>query len=126
MLQENDQFKGLIIPPLPEKKYIGSLDPTFIDKRREELESFLKVIATHKDLKYDRQLLAFLTLDDFDSYRTNPTAFEKVCGIVDYLPKSLTISGLQDAVQASIVSVKNEFSTVEEPPELSPVDGELA
>jgi hypothetical protein len=37
----------LIIPPLPEKKYVGNLDNTFIEKRKEELENFLKVIATH-------------------------------------------------------------------------------
>ncbi len=52
-LQDNEMYKGLIIPPLPEKKYLGNLDSTFIDKRREELETFLRVIALHPRLKFD-------------------------------------------------------------------------
>jgi sorting nexin-1/2 len=51
--QDCERYKGLIIPPLPEKKYLGSLDNTFIEKRREELENFLRVIATHQTLKFD-------------------------------------------------------------------------
>ena len=65
-LQDNDRFRGLIIPPLPEKKYLGSLEGQFIEKRREELESFLRVVATHTILKFDHHLRAFLTLPDFD------------------------------------------------------------
>jgi hypothetical protein len=32
---------------------MGNLDNTFIEKRKEELESFLRVIATHSVLKFD-------------------------------------------------------------------------
>ena len=32
---------------------IGNLDTGFVEKRREELESFLRVIATHPRLKFD-------------------------------------------------------------------------
>jgi len=46
-------YKGLIIPPLPEKKLIGNMESSFVEKRREELESFLRVIATHPRLKFD-------------------------------------------------------------------------
>jgi hypothetical protein len=56
----------LIIPPLPEKKYFGNLDNNFIEKRREELETFLRVIATHTILKFDSQLRAFLTIAEFE------------------------------------------------------------
>jgi hypothetical protein len=52
-LQQNEMYKGLIIPVLPEKKLIGNLDNTFVEKRKEELESFLRVIATHPRLKFD-------------------------------------------------------------------------
>lgn len=61
-LQDNDEYRGLIIPPLPEKKYLGNLDQQFVEKRREELESFLKVVASHSTLKFDPHLRAFLTL----------------------------------------------------------------
>lgn len=53
-LSENERYKGLIIPPLPEKKYLGNLDNSFIEKRREDLEAFLRVIATHSIIKYDQ------------------------------------------------------------------------
>jgi hypothetical protein len=52
-LLDNDHYKGLIVPPLPEKKTIGNLDSGFIEKRREELESFLRVIALHPQIKFD-------------------------------------------------------------------------
>ena len=95
-LQTNEMYKGLIIPLLPEKKMIGNLDNAFIEKRREELESFLRVIATHTRLKFDPQLRAFLTLSDFEKHRVNPTTMEKVMGYVEYLPnvKNFSLSSL--------------------------------
>jgi PX domain len=93
-------YKGLIIPLLPEKKLLGNLDASFVEKRKEELESFLRVIATHPRLKYDHQLRAFLTLSDFDNYRVNPSTMEKVMGYVEYLPsvKNISLTSLTDAV----------------------------
>jgi hypothetical protein len=64
-LQENEHYKGLIIPPLPPKKVFGKMDPNFVEKRREELEAFLRGITTHDILKFDTQLKAFLTLGEF-------------------------------------------------------------
>lgn len=55
--------------------------------------------------------------------RINPAgAMETVMGMVDYLPnvKNISFSSIQDAVQTSIVTVKNEFSQFEDPPELRP------
>ena len=64
----------------------------------------------------------FLTSPDLDKMRTNPSAMEKVMGYVEYLPnvKNLSFSSIQDAVQTSLVTVKNEFSQFEDPPELRP------
>jgi sorting nexin-1/2 len=52
-LNENQDYKGLIIPSLPEKKYVGNMNNEFIEKRREDLENFLRVLLTHTILKYD-------------------------------------------------------------------------
>lgn len=55
--------------------------------------------------------------------RANPAgAIETVKGLVDYLPsvKDLSFQSIQDAVNSSIVSVKNEFSHLEDPAELRP------
>ena len=91
-MHENEHYKGRLIPNLPEKKLIGNLDPSFIDKRREELETFLREISKHEVLKYDTQLKAFLTIADFDSYRSNPSAYERVLGMYEYLPSVRDIS----------------------------------
>jgi hypothetical protein len=77
---------------LPEKKYLGNLDNLFIDKRREDLENFLRVVGKHQRLKFDPQLKEFLTNTNFDSYRTNPTPFERVMTYVEYLPSVKNLS----------------------------------
>lgn len=35
------------MPLLPDKKYFGNMTENFIEKRRTELENFLRVIAKH-------------------------------------------------------------------------------
>ena len=58
--------------------------------------------------------------------RANPPtgAMETVKSVVDYLPsvKNISFSSIQDAVQSSIVTVKNEFTVFEDPQELKPSD----
>lgn len=53
MLVDYPKYKGLIIAPLPEKKFVGNMDNAFIEKRRLDLENFLNLIAKHKILKMD-------------------------------------------------------------------------
>jgi len=93
-------YKGLIIPPLPEKKYLGNLKEEFIDKRRAELETFLRVIATHTILKFDKNLENFLKIEDFEHFKSNPTAYEKVLSLYDYIPsvKNLSVNGVKSAL----------------------------
>lgn len=54
---------------------------------------------------------------------------ERVMTYVEYLPsvKNLSLASLSDAVQASIVTVKNEFAgaSLEEPFELKPESTDL-
>ncbi len=121
-LQEFEHYKGLIIPPLPEKKYFGNLGDDFIDKRRYELETFLKVIATHQTLKFDPQLKMFLTSEDLENYKSNPSAYEKVMSMYDYLPnvRDLNVNAVKNVIQNGIVQVRNEIYTVNEPAELKP------
>jgi len=50
---------------IPEKKYVGGLDEKFIEKRRVELEGFLRVmVSMDKRVKRDASLSAFLTFDE--------------------------------------------------------------
>lgn len=43
-LLEKDEYKSYVFPTLPEKKYYGNLDQKFIERRRLELEGFLRVL----------------------------------------------------------------------------------
>jgi len=119
-LHENDNYKGLIIPPIPEKKYFGNLEGDFLEKRRVELENFLHCIVIHPILKFDRHLCSFLTLQDFDKYRSNPSAFEKVKEYYEQIPsvRNFSFSSLQDALQSSLVLAKTELQQISEPGEL--------
>eukprot|EP01120_Amphizonella_sp_Union-15-10_P015753 TRINITY_DN8158_c0_g1_i1.p1 TRINITY_DN8158_c0_g1~~TRINITY_DN8158_c0_g1_i1.p1 ORF type:complete len:449 (+),score=116.58 TRINITY_DN8158_c0_g1_i1:110-1348(+) len=54
------QYKGVIIPPLPEKNLINRFSPDVIDYRKSELERFLKRVLTHPKLVSSPHVLAFL------------------------------------------------------------------
>ena len=90
-----------------------------MEKRREELENFLKVISQHSVLRNDSFLHAFLAFQDeeFQNYVTNPSKFEKVIEIVKAIPnlQNLTLGSIQDAVHSSIVNVTHELYSFEEP-----------
>lgn len=53
----------MILPPLPAKKMVGNMDAEFIEKRRNELETFLQLIAKHWFMKNDQMFLIFLSYD---------------------------------------------------------------
>lgn len=77
-LKDQVNYKGLLIPNMPTKQYLGSLNDEFLNQRKEGLNTFLKLLTTHSTLKYDLELRAFLTVDDYKLYRTDPVAAEKV------------------------------------------------
>jgi hypothetical protein len=60
----------------------------------------LRVIATHYNLKFDKNLFMFLTLPDFDNFKSNPSAYEKLMGVKDYMFsfKNLSVNGVRSAV----------------------------
>lgn len=112
----------MIVPPLPDKKYVGNLDNNFIEKRREELENFLKVIAGHQVTKNDLQLQVFLSFSEaeFEKYVQNPSSIDKMIGMYKSLPsiQNLSMASISNTIQSSIVTVKNEIMTVNEPLDL--------
>mmetsp|Transcript_40835 Transcript_40835/g.39424 ORF Transcript_40835/g.39424 Transcript_40835/m.39424 type:complete len:125 (-) Transcript_40835:771-1145(-) len=93
----------------------------FIEERRQELETFLRVIASHQTLRFDPQLKEFLTFEDaFEKYKSNPTAYEKAIGYMEYIPrvKNLSMNSVKSAIQNQIVNVKTQIYQVGEPEEL--------
>jgi len=57
-------FKGYIIPPLPEKSVVGRFTPSFIETRRRALEHCLNRIANHSVLRKSDHFKAFLEAKD--------------------------------------------------------------
>jgi sorting nexin-1/2 len=56
------QYKGYVIPPLPEKNSLSfnRFTPEFIEYRRKELEKFLRRLAEHPALRKAADLATFL------------------------------------------------------------------
>jgi len=57
-------YKGILIPPLPEKAIMGRFSGEFINERKRGLEQFLNRIAAHQDLSQSEDVLLFLHGDD--------------------------------------------------------------
>ena len=100
-LQEMVNYRGLIIPNLPPKQYLGSLSNDFLNQRKDGLNTFLRILTTHSTLKYDLELRAFLTVEDYKLYRTDPMATEKVRELYNQLPRlrDLSIASLTTSLQ---------------------------
>jgi len=59
-----NKYKGLLIPPIPEKAIIGRFSGDFISERKRALENFLNRIANHPDLCNSSDVDLFLHGDD--------------------------------------------------------------
>ncbi|KAG2780883.1 hypothetical protein PC129_g8396 [Phytophthora cactorum] len=55
------QFRGTIIPPLPEKRWTGNMDATFVEERRQALEHFINEVCSHEKLSQTLELQIVLT-----------------------------------------------------------------
>lgn len=88
--QENPMYKNECFPTLPEKRYLGNLDDAFIEKRRVELEGFLRVLVQMEPrIKKDPNLFYFLTLEEekFKDFKQNPHPFtDKIWSLFNQLP----------------------------------------
>mmetsp|Transcript_14319 Transcript_14319/g.24366 ORF Transcript_14319/g.24366 Transcript_14319/m.24366 type:complete len:148 (+) Transcript_14319:337-780(+) len=104
---------------------MGNLDDAFIEKRRLELEGFLRVlVSTDNKIKNDMMINAFLTFDEdkFTEFKANPTpVLEKMWSMYQSLPnfrsdlKEIKQQGVQKTLKQVFNRVKHEFSGVQEP-----------
>ena len=89
-LTEKPEYKSYMFPSLPEKRILNNLDDAFIEKRRLELEGFLRVlIQSDNRIKNDMNVNAFLTFSEakFNEFRVNPNPIlEKMWGVFNSLP----------------------------------------
>ena len=66
-------YIGVIIPPIPEKMSFGRFQDEFVEKRKIELDLFLKRIVVHPILQLDESLMAFLESENFNPLKKSLT-----------------------------------------------------
>ncbi|KAJ0856743.1 putative Phox domain, sorting nexin Vps5-like, AH/BAR domain superfamily, PX domain superfamily [Helianthus annuus] len=61
-----DKYKGIFIPPLPEKNTVEKFrfSAEFIEMRRQALDTFVNRIASHHELQQSEDLRTFLQVDE--------------------------------------------------------------
>lgn len=78
---------------------MGNLGKDVVKERKEELGNFLQIITKHENLMHDDELRIFLTLEEsLESYIQNPSAFEKLKKVADYMPSisNLSLEGVKE------------------------------
>mmetsp|Transcript_12765 Transcript_12765/g.21686 ORF Transcript_12765/g.21686 Transcript_12765/m.21686 type:complete len:360 (-) Transcript_12765:33-1112(-) len=83
-----ETYPGVLVPPLPDKKFFGRFETEFIEKRKEALERFLNKCTLHPRLRVAEALRFFLEKrDDPDGTRSTFEAekvkYERVLPRVD-------------------------------------------
>jgi len=68
-----NRWPGCYIPPLPEKKMTGNMNPVFIEDRRKSLETFLSQLTETPYLYYGEELQTFLKSTTPDIEKTLAT-----------------------------------------------------
>jgi sorting nexin-1/2 len=69
------EFRGYLVPALPDKQLLNSSSPEFLEKRRQELEKFLNLLLGNAEFNRSSALRIFLTTPDKD-FETAKQKFE--------------------------------------------------
>jgi len=76
-----DDFKGIMVPPLPEKKNLGRFEASFVERRRRRLEQFLTRLYKHPFLKSANAFRVFLNVQESDMFKQvlkgDPTTYSE-------------------------------------------------
>ena len=75
LLEKYAKFRDQL-PELPEKRWMGRFDPTFLEERRKGLESYLQHLLRQKDLRRTWELLDFLDVSNTE--RINSDVVEEL------------------------------------------------
>jgi hypothetical protein len=104
VLQEN--YKGYIIPLLPEKKLINNTDPLFIEQRRVDIETFLNSIKDHEVLGSSSEFLGFLKVSDekFQNFKESEQARSDL----------FEVKSLRDTLDQTLATIETKFQNFSE------------
>lgn len=76
-----EEFKGIMVPPLPEKKNLGRFEASFVERRRRRLEQFLNRLRVHPFLKTANAFRVFLNVQESDMFKQvlkgDPTTYSE-------------------------------------------------
>ncbi|DAZ98032.1 TPA: hypothetical protein N0F65_004522 [Lagenidium giganteum] len=92
------QFRGTIIPPLPEKRWTGNMDATFVEERRQALEHFINEVGRHQKLSKTLELQIFLTSSN-EGLLAGKELFKVASAAAAYVPTSATVSSLWSSLK---------------------------
>lgn len=87
-LIEQDEYKGIVMPSLPEKSYFSKNDEKFIETRKRDLQLYLKNLADHKKVKHSKIFHLFLTMkndEEFNNLKVQESTLKSK--IFDYVSK---------------------------------------
>ncbi len=101
------KYKGLIIPPLPEKKIIGNKDDHFIEDRRASMEKYLNIIASHHILKSSSAFISFLQCPAEVSFMQK---FDREKQRIEDSTSKLEFNNLEDAMDKVISTVQSRLN----------------
>jgi len=106
--QLKEEYRHILIPPLPEKGLINRFSAEFVEYRRKELERFMKRVLNHPILKDSKSIPLFLHSTDAElqGYRSKGVPQEEK-------PKAANKKGFFATFTASISSVTNTLTGVE-------------
>ena len=102
-----NNYKGFIVPPLPDKAFINNTDKAFIDIRRSEMERLLNYMYSHNVLCESHALIAFLTYPEkeFTEFKTSSEDSHEC----------FEIKGIEDVIDKTIVAFKTKLKCITSP-----------
>lgn len=98
------KFKGLMIPPLPEKAFVRNKDDLFVEERRKQMESYLNVINKHSVLS---TAMAFKVLT-----QTPNDSFSKTKREAEVCKETLGFVSVEDTVDRVYAHLQSKLQVI--------------
>lgn len=100
------QFRGTIIPPLPEKRWTGNMDATFVEERRQALEHFINEVCSHAKLCQTLELQIFLSASD-EGLISGKELLKVPSLAAAYVPTTSTVTSLWSSLKDGMFMTSN-------------------
>eukprot|EP01017_Pseudomicrothorax_dubius_P026785 TRINITY_DN3021_c0_g1_i11.p1 TRINITY_DN3021_c0_g1~~TRINITY_DN3021_c0_g1_i11.p1 ORF type:complete len:320 (-),score=72.30 TRINITY_DN3021_c0_g1_i11:634-1593(-) len=112
MMRRVPEYLGMVLPLLPAKKSLGTFDDAFIERRRLELEKYLRILASHPKFSQDRSLSIFLETADYTEFERKKAELESEMDKENLSWSMGSVAKyLQDQYEYMLTKVKIELST---------------